>query len=292
MKSTNFKPRTIAILCLLMGSLINTLVHFIGNEGKSKEYYDTYAHAFNATSKITTELHSRINLNQALSAYVEENPKISQGEFESFVTALIKNDAGVVSSMSFEHHFIIVLIAPFEFNKKALGLDLTVKPGRAANLKRAIESKKAYIEGPFELAQDNMGIVSYIPVYFKDNVTGNLKPVGVTDVVLLWEKFLEVIKLEEEEKYIDIAIRGENGMGNEGEVFYGDPELFEKENAVRITIPLPLGEWIFVAYPKDGYKLMNVPISVVASYIFVILFSILVYFMCNTRISNKNKMIR
>jgi len=51
-----------------------------------------------------------------------------------------------------------------------------------------------------------------------------------------------LVGLDVEDELIEIAIRGENGMGDSGAVFYGDPQLFSRKNVITIPIRLPMGE--------------------------------------------------
>jgi sensor domain CHASE-containing protein len=283
------KPQNAAIMCFLLGVTVITIMFIFSLENdKTKQYYNTYMHASSKVSKIEYELYTRIRLNQALSAFVEQVPNITQTNFEEFVLSLIRDDGGIISSMSFEDHLTIIFIAPFDFNKKALGLDLTIKPDRATFLKKCIETKKVYVEGPYELEQGNMGIVAYTPIYMMDTISGQAKAVGVTDVVILWEKFLGVTGLDKEDNFIDISIRGENGTGESGPVFYGDSTIFSKENVIKIPITLPIGEWVFAAYPKGGYDAINIHPAIIISYIFTFLFSLIIYFVLKYKDKNKS----
>ena len=230
-------------------------------------------------AKISYELHSRINLNQAVASFVEHDVNVEQKKFSDFVHSIIQNDdGGVISSMSFAEDFTITRIAPYDFNKKALGLDLSLKPGRKENLEKSAELGKAYVEGPFVLEQGNVGIVSYIPVFITDSVTQEKRRIGFTDVVILWERFLKVTDLEDGDEFIDYAIRGKNATGAEGPIFYGDPDIFERSDVLRFPIMLPFGQWELAAYPKDGWNTGLFPSSFEFSLVISLIFSIVVYF--------------
>jgi len=53
---------------------------------------------------------------------------------------------------------------------------------------------------------------------------------------------LDVVGLNKKDDVFEYAIRGKNGEGERGEVFFGDSTLFHKSDAVKISIPLPMGE--------------------------------------------------
>ena len=246
---------------------------------KEAQKHSVYKAASQKAAKISYELHTRININQSIASYIELNPNITQQDFSAFVRTILENDDnGVISSMSYEKDLVITFIAPLDLNKKAKGLDLTLRSGRRENLIKAIENKKSYVEGPFEVEQNYIGLVSYIPVYLFDSLTSERKAVGVTDVVIFWERFLKVTGLNEEDNFIEIAIRGENGAGEDGAVFYGDPNIFKKEDIVKVPIILPLGEWILAAYPKNGWDSGMLSFTIEFSFGAAFVFSLLIYF--------------
>lgn len=247
------KPIAISIIFFIIGTIIIVLIFLPSLETNKKEqYYNIYTKALNISSRMEYELYKRINFSQALSSHIEQNYNITQKQFSSFVASLLRNDNGVISSMSNAKDFNIHLIAPYEVNKKALGLDLTLKPELESNFKKCISEHKTYTEGPSRLAQGGVGIILYTPVYIQDTITNQNKLYGVTGAVLLWNKFIEAAKIKQYDD-IDIAIRGINGTGEKGELFYGDSTLFHKEQVIKIPIKLPAGEWILAAYPKQGW---------------------------------------
>jgi two-component system sensor histidine kinase ChiS len=51
---------------------------------------------------------------------------------------------------------------------------------------------------------------------------------------------------------VDFALRGRDGMGAAGELFFGPPELFASE-PVLADIELPSGSWQLAAVPRGGW---------------------------------------
>jgi len=150
-----------------------------------KQSFEIFQLASKKVVDINYILYSRIGVNRALSAYIEQNPDLSQKEFDSFVNSLLNIDGGIVSSMSFQKDFIISLISPPKYYDKAIGYDLRKKPALIENLHHSILENKAFLEGPIELENDIYGIVSYIPVFVFNDNTNEEEVVGIADVVFL-----------------------------------------------------------------------------------------------------------
>ena len=282
-KLSNFiaKPLFVSLMFFVLSATV-MIVLFIPTikDNKETQQHNIYKTAQYKATQISYELYSRMNRNQALAAYIEQNPDITQEKFDDFVNSILLHDeSGVISSMSFAKDFTIHFISPMNFNHKAKGLDLTLKPGRKDALEKSIASGKSYIEGPYELEQEYEGLVSYIPIFAKNNNANSneKKVIGIASVIIFWERFLKVAGLNEKDSLIDIAIRGKNGTGEDGAIFYGNPALFDKKDIIKIPITLPLGEWVLAAYPKGGWNAELLSFSVVFSFVVALLFSFFIY---------------
>ena len=62
--------------------------------------------------------------------------------------------------------------------------------------------------------------------------------------------------LGNEEKPLKIAIRGKDGLGERGDVFWGSEHLFG-ENPVLMKISLPGGSWLMAATPIGGWEMKS-----------------------------------
>jgi signal transduction histidine kinase len=273
------KPLFVSAVFLVLSTVV-ILVLFLPNFDayQKSQQYNVHKAATEKADKIRYALYTRINFNKALAFFVEQNPKVTQKEFEDFVTGVLKYDNGTITSMAYEKDLKVTLISPYDVNNKALGLDLTQKPGRKENILKAIEENKSYVEGPSELTQGGIGIISFIPVYHKDTITQDSQLLGVVDVIIQWEKFLEVTELDKKDDFINIAIRGINGTGKKGKIFYGDSTIFHQENTITIPIALPMGEWILAAHSKQSWIEEAIPEPFIFSSITALAISIFIFF--------------
>ncbi len=195
-------------------------------------------------------LHSRIHYTKSIAAYVSLKPNISNSEFYDLANELIKNDS-VIGTMALSKDCIINAIFPEKGHEAAIGLDLLEHPERVEIVEKTIQTQKSFIAGPVELVEGGIAFITYTPIFDKTSNQPD-KFWGVTDIVISRDKLIEQAGLKEQEDGVLFAIRGYNGLGNDGAVWWGNEEVFE-QNPITATIELPYGNWILAAVPQIGW---------------------------------------
>lgn len=202
-------------------------------------------------SKIEQALYSRIYYTKGVASYVSLNPTISSNEFDLLARDLIKNDS-IIGSMSLAKGCVINAIYPQEGHQAAIGLDLLAHSERREIVEKTIETRKTFVAGPVELVEGGVAFISYTPIFDKtENREGDFW--GVTDIVVLMEALFSEADLFLEEKGFEFSLRGYNGTGIQGPVFFGSEAVFEND-PVLIEINLPYGNWVLAATPKVGWE--------------------------------------
>jgi signal transduction histidine kinase len=74
----------------------------------------------------------------------------------------------------------------------------------------------------------------------------------VTDIVIYRDKLFEEANIITHENGYDFALRGYNGLGSKGRIFWGDQSVFER-NPVKVEVNLPIGSWILATSPANGW---------------------------------------
>lgn len=202
-------------------------------------------------TKLEQALYSRIYYTKSVAAYVSLKPDLSEDEFYNLASELINNDS-VISTMALSKNCVIGAIYPLKGHEAALGLDLLSHPERREIVEKTIETHKTFIAGPVELVEGGIAFISYTPVFIKEGEQKD-KFWGVTDIVIYQDKILSLAMIKETEAGFLFAIRGYNGMGDEGGVWWGNEKVFE-QNPVRINIDLPYGNWVLAAVPEIGWS--------------------------------------
>ncbi|MFC2107595.1 ATP-binding protein [Bacteroidota bacterium] len=203
-------------------------------------------------SKIEQALYSRIYYTKSIAAYVSLHPNLTKLEYDNLAAELIKNDS-VISTMALSEDCIIGYIYPYEGHEAAIGLDLLEHPERKEIVDNTIRSQKTFIAGPVELIEGGMAFISYTPIF---NKTSGIKDDfwGVTDIVIYKDQFINEVRLKEVQDDIVFALKGYNGKGEDGDIFWGDEKVF-LQDAEKVNINLPDGSWILAATPIAGWAM-------------------------------------
>lgn len=142
---------------------------------------------------------------------------------------------------------VVKFIYPRQGNEQALGLDYRTIPSQWRTVKKAQELQEILIAGPVDLVQGGLALVARVPI-FKDPPY-NSRYWGVCSVVISLESlFLDAGVAELEHRY-NIAIRGADSSGAEGEIFYGEQATFDNAFSQE-SVLFPYGGWVIAASTK------------------------------------------
>lgn len=215
---------------------------------------ETLNHLSAFRARLEGALNSRLYLTQSIAAYVATHPNITQSEFENIARELLKQDI-VANSTALSENAVIKYIYPFRGHESAIGLDLRAHPERRKIVEKTIENRKGFVAGPVELVEGGVCFIGYTPIFlatpYKGKKVGDFW--GLIDITLLVENLLKEAGLYYESPILSIAIRGKDAEGEKGEVFWGDPKIYQL-NPVSLNVTLPNGSWQISAVPKGGWN--------------------------------------
>ena len=202
-------------------------------------------------SKLEKALYSRIYYTKGLASFVSLNPNITTQEFNILAKDFLKNDT-VIGSLSLAKGCVIGAIYPLKGHEAAIGLDLLKHPERVEIVDKTIETRKTFVAGPVDLVEGGVAFISYTPVFDKTKIESGIFW-GVTDIVIKMEALFKESGLETVENSFKFALRGYNGTGVNGKVFYGEKDVFIN-NPETVTINLPYGTWELASTPVSGWE--------------------------------------
>lgn len=202
-------------------------------------------------SKLEKALYSRIYYTRGVAAFVALKPDITNSEFQELAREYIKNDS-VINSMALSPNCVIRDIYPIEGHEAAIGLDLLNHPERKEIVEKTIETHQTFVAGPVELVEGGIAFISYTPIFDKTSKNSN-QFWGVTDIVIKQNSLFNEAKFTIGDEKYRFALRGYNGLGEKGAVFWGDESIFAKK-PVTINIDLPIGTWQLAAVPGEGWQ--------------------------------------
>jgi PAS domain S-box-containing protein len=243
----NFLPIFFALLTAAIILVVTFKLDRMEREYLSQR---NHADALNQLSLVRAHLESALNsrlfLTRGLVAFVTNQPEVKGGEFRSFAGELVKQQPGI-RSIQLAQNSVVSHIYPLPGNEKALGLKLLELATSKDAAQRAINSHQTVVNGPFELVQGGKAIVSRTPVYLKDK-----RYWGLASILINPDVLFEEAGLNREHPTLKFALRGKDGLGAAGEVFWGDEKIFTPDS-VRLDITLPGGSWQIAATHKEGW---------------------------------------
>ena len=155
-------------------------------------------------------------------------------------------------NVTLSRNFEVVFVFPFAGNEAVLGMNYANRPYIMTGVQRAIEQRGTVVTGPISLVQSGrLGLVGRTPVFAPstEGKPGAFK--GVVSTAIDLDGVLADAGLVSSTLPFDLAIRGRDGSGAQGEVFFGDPALFKQAHA-GVDLNLPGGSWRLAAIPKHG----------------------------------------
>ncbi|MRG70597.1 PAS domain S-box protein [Alphaproteobacteria bacterium HT1-32] len=202
------------------------------------------------SSRLESEINSNMLLLIGLATELSLNPEISQDDFADHASELLRYGPALIN-LAAARNLIISHVYPMEPNKSILGVDYREIPDQADVIFRAVNTGDMQLAGPLPLIQGGEAIIGRMPVYINDETGSHLW--GVAAAPIDFRKLMRNSGILQLTEVFDIALRGRDGQGENGAVFYGNPALFNADT-VRATVKVPGGSWIIAGMPKAGWK--------------------------------------
>ncbi|MFP4161883.1 MAG: diguanylate cyclase domain-containing protein [Ectothiorhodospira sp.] len=201
-------------------------------------------------ARLEGELNSAVHLTRVLATYAGLHPDLNATQFQRVARTLHDRRPDVIRNITLAPDNVIRHVYPERGNEAVLGMDLYRHPEQGASVRRLMSTGETQLAGPWPLRQGGQALLIRHPIY-ADGPEGS-RYWGLTSIPVHLEAIYARAGLDSVERRLEIAIRGRDGLGQEGEVFYGDPERF-REDSVRQTIPVTGGHWEVAAWPREGW---------------------------------------
>ncbi|MBE9094010.1 PAS domain S-box protein [Tychonema sp. LEGE 07203] len=205
-------------------------------------------------SKLEGSLNSRLFLMRGLVADISNNPNITEAEFAATARILLAQQTGI-RNITLVKGTTIADVYPRAGNEKAIGIDLTAVPEQRQMVEDVINTRKTLLAGPVKLLEGGVGFVSRSPIFLTppgaEPETGVYW--GLIGTILDKNSLLQEAGLNDPRAELQYAVRGQDGKGAVGEVFFGDKSIFQGDPAL-LEITLPNGSWQLAAIPVGGWR--------------------------------------
>lgn len=200
--------------------------------------------------RLEASLNNRLFLAHSLESYLHTREKITAKEFANLAESLVHNLGNDdLRSLQIARGTIVEYVYPLQGNEGVLGRNLLTFSGQAETVRRTIEGKRMVLAGPLNLVQGGKGVVGRKPIFIGEGEAQTFW--GFATVIINWETLLHESEVANSAT-LEIALRGKDGLGQNGQIFYGNSELFHS-NPVMVPVTVPGGVWILAANPKNGW---------------------------------------
>ncbi|GEM_PF-714542 len=254
-------PRHLPLLSALLTAglvlgAVQAVKHSEGGRHLQKSRAEALSQLSVARARLESALNSRIFLTRGLVAFVTTHPAVTDGEFQPFAEALLRQQSGV-RSVQLAKDSVVTHLYPSKNNRPALGLRLLELPAQREAVRRAIETRKTVVAGPLNLVQGGAAFVSRTPIYLGS--PGNPSRYwGLATVILDRDALLAEAGLDQASPLYRYALRGKDAQGASGAPFWGDEKVFSSQPVV-LDVTLPDGSWQLAAAPRAGWGVPAYP---------------------------------
>ncbi|MEI6560379.1 MAG: ATP-binding protein [Rhodospirillaceae bacterium] len=188
---------------------------------------------------------------QGLVALVMIRPEITGAEFEKMAEELMSRQTRI-RNIGLGFGTTLKYVYPIKGNEAAIGLNYMTRPDQRPAVLRMIETGTTVVAGPVALVQGGHGIISRTP-FFLPSADGTGKVYkGLVSIPMDMDGLFADAGLFRPDLPVDIAIRGKDGLGERGGIFFGDAAVFAAD-PVMLNIQLPAGSWQMAAVAKGGW---------------------------------------
>ncbi len=246
-------PISAAGAVLLAGVTLSLRVSLLQHDNDvSQMHHQVTSELDKVRGDLSRELFASVNLTQGLVSLVRIQGGISQQQFDAMADGLVRQTP-IIRNIALAPGNVIRFVYPRRGNEGALGLDYMKTPDQREAVLRAIGENRLIVAGPVNLVQGGVGIVARAPIY-RGSANGAGKSAaywGVSATVIDFNTLIRAAGLLKT-THLRFALRGKDGRGPDGEIFWGDSSIFTSD-PVTMDVDLPSGSWQIAAIPASGW---------------------------------------
>lgn len=249
------RQRWMSIGLALVGMLLSAFVLVSGRlvEERLQERWraESLSELAGLRARLEGQINGATNLTAGLIADVAVSGTIAPARFQLLARELMRTHS-LLRNITLAPNNVIEMVYPLEGNQAALGLDLLNHPVQGAATRRMLETRQPVLAGPVDLVQGGRALIHRVPIYLADQgAAPRSGPYwGLMSTPIDFDRLLASAGLVEPEGRLLLALRGVDGSGWKGAVFWGDPVLFDRPDRIELDVRVLDGGWGMVAIPR------------------------------------------
>jgi diguanylate cyclase (GGDEF)-like protein len=200
-------------------------------------------------ARLEGNISGNLQLVRGLVATLVTEPGMGQTRFARLASQVLAEDSQL-RSIAGAPNLKVTMTYPLEGNEKVIGLDYTQNAAQREAAYRARDTGNLILAGPVKLVQGGTGFIGRYPVFL-----GEKRPWvfwGIVSAVVDADKLYRDSGLLDPELDLNIALRGQDGLGSRGDVFFGSDTVLA-DAPVTAEVKLPGGSWQILARPNNGW---------------------------------------
>lgn len=195
-------------------------------------------------ANIESELNATLYLTNGLIAYVVSHSTLEPPTIDAMLKVLYEQGRHV-RNIGMAPGNRLTYMYPRAGNEAAIGLYYPDLPEQWPAVQRTIAAGVPMLVGPLTLRQGGIGLIYRVPVFQQPGH----RYWGLVSMVINMQALFDKVGVAPRTGPLELAIRGRDGLGEAGEVFVGNPALFDDAEAVRSQVTTPGGTWQMAARP-------------------------------------------
>ncbi|MDX1490886.1 MAG: EAL domain-containing protein [Pseudohongiellaceae bacterium] len=195
----------------------------------------------NIRYQLESQLSNNLSLINSLAAFIAANPDYSDSEFTTYAAVIVDRDPALIN-LAAAPDLVVTNIYPLEGNEAALGLNYRMNAEQMPAIDRMIRTEAMVLAGPVDLVQGGKAFIGRAPVYI-DNEAGDQTLWGIVSAPIDETAVYAASDVFQPQLGLDIAIRGRDGLGADGDVFFGREQIFNNPEAVIMPVVIGGGTW-------------------------------------------------
>lgn len=248
MKKAARQAITATVLIVLFGIFTGGVLQRYLDE---RYHADIAAKVHDYASTVRAQLESIISAEvltiRSAASYVAVHPELDAPELRAYSESIL-NTAEAVKNLAIARRYVVEFVHPLEGNESVLGLDYESLPSQLPMVEKTRRVGGPVIAGPLEVVQGGMAVVGRAPIFVDGAYWGIVSSIiDLDEIIARIQPFLA-------EHELTIAIRGIDGTGRSGPVFYGDKYVFRDARTIRRDVSFPNGSWHIGVAPADGWR--------------------------------------
>lgn len=235
-------------LGLTASALVIVVASLVGNSLQERWRAERLSELAGLRAHLEGAVNGAVNLTAGLIAEVAARGGIGPEEFRRHARELM-SERSLLRNITLAPDNVIALVYPQAGNEAALGLDLLNHPIQGAATRRMLASGRPVLAGPVELVQGGRALIHRVPIYLSPPVgpPRSGRYWGLMSTPVDFDGLLHAAGLSDQRLPYRIALRGVDGLGERGEVFWGDPKIFDEADAFRLDVQVLDGSWQMAA---------------------------------------------